>query len=46
MVTTNKKSTIDKHIKKEKEIQHNAEDSHQIPVEEKKGRKKGGRGGR
>ena len=36
MVTTNQKSIIDIHTKKEKESQHNTKDSHQITREENK----------
>ena len=41
MVTANKKSTIDIHMKKKKESKHNTKNSHQITKEQKrKGRKK------
>ena len=36
MVTTNQKSIIDIHTKKEEESKHNTKDSHQITREQKK----------
>ena len=40
MVTTNQKSTIDKHTKKKKQSKYNSKDSHQIMRTKEEGKKK------